>query len=173
MAQFVMSTDVEPVTVQAFGNWFSFKPGQIKAMNPNLVDFLAMDKKELGFVSLPDAVGEDPTSAESIEAKNVALEQGRANIVEHVTGLIRNIEVHMAAAYERSKETMPADVRAGTLPHYRKLTALKALNADRNQLALDEIAKLKGQLNGDANSSDALSANKGSANLPKSAGPQK
>lgn len=173
MAQFVISTDLEPVSVQAFGNWFSFKPGQVKAMDPKLVDFLAMDKRYLGFMSLPDVVGEEPTSEESIAAKAAATEQGRANIVAHLNGLIQNLEVSLASEYERNKEAVPTHVQAAHLPHYRKLAALKAVNKDKNDAAIEEIAKLKGQINGDAISADAKPVNQGSTNLPKSAGSQK
>ena len=154
MAQVVISTDIHPVNVQVFGNWFSFKPGQIKMMNEKVVDFLTLDKKSYGFVGLPDICIEDRECAESKELIAAALKQGRANIIAELTYLIHNLEVSLKNDTERSKEGLPSSVSTSHLPYYRKLAEFKALGAAEEAEAENEIKKLKALIDGDTISAD-------------------
>src|SRR3954466_10358323 len=89
----VLCSDLETVKVQAFGNWFEFKPGQIKNMQDNLANFLDSQKREMGFVVLPTVCEEDPDSEEAKTAKSNATATGRKNIVRALTRLRYNFEV--------------------------------------------------------------------------------
>lgn len=164
MAHLIISTDLEPVNVQVFGNWFSFKPGQIKSMDPRIVDYLDMDRKSLGFVSLPDVCAEDPTSEEAKKAVAEAIERGRGYIMQDLQKLVHNLEISLQKDYDRTDHKVSATHMEGKahLPAYRKLAAMKAAQVDTNAAAIDEINKLKGVINGDAQSTNTGSTNTGS-----------
>jgi hypothetical protein len=163
-----MSTDLDLVSVQAFGNWFSFKPGQIKPMDDRIANFLAFEKRAMGFVLLPEEC-EDRSTPEAKAIIEEKTREGRANIVAHLNSLIHNLEVSLAAEYERVKEKVPMSITASHAPHYRKLAALKAADADRDQAVVDEIEKLKGVISGASNSTDAPKTNPGRKESAKSA----
>lgn len=158
----VMSTDIDPVNVQVFGNWFSFKPGQIKQMDAKIVDFLCLDKKSYGFVSLPESCIEDKEAPESKELILNATKEGRGHIIAALNALIHNLEVSLKNDAERSKQGIPSSVTAAHLPYYRKLAKFKQLGAAEEAAALDEINKLKAQIDGDALSSNPSTSSNGS-----------
>ena len=96
----ILNANIKEVSVQAFGNWFTFKPGQKKNMDSKLVDFLAMQKKDMGFVSLPDICSEEPDSPEAKAAVEAAIKQGRANVVAYCERMISNLEVSLQKDYD-------------------------------------------------------------------------
>ena len=162
MAHLVMSTDIDPVNVQAFGNWFSFKPLQIKSMDPKLVDFLALDKRALGFVSLPDVVGDDKDSPEAKEAIEKGIAEGRKNIIEDLERLRYNLEVSLQKDYDMAGIKTSAAQMEGKrhLPVYKKLAQFKTLEQNESQATLDEIKKLKDTLDGNAPAANPSPVNK-------------
>ncbi len=103
------------------------------------------------------------------EAKANAVLQGRKNIVAYLTSLITNLEVSVESDYEKKKEGVPASYKAAHLPYYKKLAEFKKMSSDQDQLAIDEIAKLKEQINGGTNPPDASPASNRSANISKPA----
>lgn len=64
----IFNASNEQVHTQAFGNWFLFKPKQIKIMQDHIVDFLAQNRREDGFIALPLAF-EDPNYQTTPEGK--------------------------------------------------------------------------------------------------------
>lgn len=64
----VFNATNEPQSVQAFGNWFTFKPKQFKVMTENLGHFLITNRSEDGFVGLPEAF-EDPSYKDTPDGK--------------------------------------------------------------------------------------------------------
>lgn len=174
MAHLILCTDVKPVTVQAFGNWFSFKPGQVKSMDPRLVDFLTMDKKSYGFIALPDICGDDPDSEEAKAAKAEAFVEGRKNIVKELERTIHNLEVSLQKDYDLAGMKVSAVHMEGAahLPVYRHLAEFKKLEAASNEASINELEQLKGLINGNTIPANTGSTDKGSSNLPKSTGPK-
>lgn len=156
MAQVIMSTDIDPVNVQVFGNWFSFKPGQVKVMDSRIVDFLNMEKRYMGFVALPDVCMEDPEHPDSVAAKAEAIRSGRNNIIADLTKLVTNLEVSLQKDYDMAgiKTTSMSQEGKAHLPYYKKLAKFKELGNAETAATLDEISQLKAQLDGDAKSPD-------------------
>lgn len=146
----ILNSDIETVNVQAFGNWFTFKPGQMKHMDKRIVDFLDRDKKSYGLVALPEVCEESPGSEDAKKAIEVAMQAGRTNIIQHLTYLVQNLEQSLHADTERAKEVVPSVAKALHLPYYRKLAKFKEVNSDKESEALIEIEKLKGQIDGTA-----------------------
>lgn len=148
----VLSTAMEKVKVQALGNWFDFAPGQIKVLNDNLAQFLVTDKAYMGFVALPEVVLEDPTSEEAAKAKEAAMLLGRTRRIEYLKRVIYNLEISLQKdidikGLKTSASTYATD---GELNAYRELAKMQAVNEDASQKRAEEIARLKGVINGDA-----------------------
>lgn len=146
----VISTDLEPVKVQAFGNWFEFKAGQTKNMQDGIADFLGQYKREMGFVVLPSVCEEDPDSKEAKAAKEEALSSGRRNIVQALTRLRANFETSTQKDIDRSGEKRSYYTEAEPVHKemYRRLALFQSTAQDAVKNQEDEIKKLQAQLDG-------------------------
>lgn len=151
-----MNTDLEAVKVQALGNWFSFNAGQIKNMDDKIAHFIATEKKYMGLVTLPDVCIEDPNGAESLSAKELAIQQGRLSIVNHLKYIIRNLEVSLQKDLDKAniKGNVMAYASDGELAAYHKMSKFKDLEQDALQKRIDEVTKLKEKIGGDINTTD-------------------
>lgn len=72
----IMNATHKTITTKAIGNYFTFKPGQIKVMDEDIARFFATERGYMGFVSLDDRF-EDPEFKESPEGK-LAIAEARA-----------------------------------------------------------------------------------------------
>lgn len=156
----VMSTDIENVKVQAFGNWFDFKPGQIKNMQPEIARFLTVDKKEYGFVSLPDTLEDEDRNSEVFkQAVAEATTLGRNNIIAKLSRLRHNIEVSMKRDMEmaniKADPFTYVDDKKSAIAMYKKLAKFKDLESESTESELDELRQLKDKIDGNANGADA------------------
>lgn len=152
---FVISTDIRPVKVLAFGNWFDFKPGQIKNMSENLAAFLTREKKSYGFANLPEAF-EDPSYKDTDEGKQhleAAIESGRRNVVAELMYRKRNLEVSLQKDLDIKGERSNSLIYASEADKemYRRLAEFAHLNQDKAAQDLAEITKLKETIDGSAN----------------------
>lgn len=157
----IVNSDIETVNVQAFGNWFTFKPGQVKNMDKRIVDFLSRDKRAYGLVALPEVCEEEPGSPEAVAAIQAAVQEGRTNIIRDLQGLIHNLEHSLVTDSELKKMSVSSADKAAHLPIYRKLAAFKAVNSDQEANELAEIEKLKGQIDGSTPAADPRTTSKG------------
>jgi len=152
----VLSTDIESVKVQAFGNWFEFKPGQVKNMQSDIAHFLTTDKKEYGFVSLPDSL-EDEERTSNVYKKAVAEANiiGRRNIVEKLSRMRHNIEVSMQRDLDmaniKADPLTMVDNKEAAKAMYRKLAQFKDIEAKSVEADVDELKKLREAVDGPAN----------------------
>lgn len=156
----VMNSTTENVKVQAFGNWFEFKPGQVKNLNDTLGQFMVTDKAYLGLVALSEQVMEDPTSAEAIAAKEEARKVGIQRRIDYLKKNIHNLEVSLRRDLEM--KNIKADpltfATDSELSSYKELAKLQAFSEDAGKKRAEEIAKIKEQLNGDVIKSDTGSS---------------
>lgn len=93
----IYNTTNEQQSVKAFGNWFTFKPKQMKMIDDKLSHFLATEKKEYGLVALKEDFG-DPTYLQSPEgqAELAAKEnEGVKNYIAHHRSIIYNNQVSL------------------------------------------------------------------------------
>ena len=94
---FVYNATNEQQDIKIFGNWFSFKPGQIKALDDKLAHGLCVDKKEYGIVGLP-AEFEELEYRNSEEGKAILeakKEEGIANYINHLRSIVMNNQVSL------------------------------------------------------------------------------
>lgn len=157
----VVCTDLEPVKVQAFGNWFEFKPSQVKNMQDGIADFLNQSKRDMGFVTLPAVCEEDPESKEAKVAKEEAIASGRKNIVQALTRLRANFENSTQKDIDRSgeKRSYYTEAEPAHKEMYRRLSLFQTANQDAVKTQEDEIKKLQDQLNGNTAISNIKSIN--------------
>lgn len=161
-----MNANIKDQSVQVFGRWFSFKAGQIKAMDESIVRFLATNQstREMGFVELPEVCLEDPNSAEAKEAKMEATSRGRQAIIEKCRYIINNLEVSMQRDFDMAsiKADPLRSASKGELEAYKLLKELNSVMSSDHQDRADEIKKLREEINGNSVSADVKPASKGS-----------
>lgn len=152
----VLCSDIEPVKVQAFGNWFEFKPGQVKIMDKRLADFLCSERRSYGFMALPEQFEDDRQSSEFKEAVEAATKVGKQNIVNALHAHKNNIEVSFKKDLDMANiKVDPLDAldpvaRANALAVYRKLAKLQLEQSDESSIEIAEMKKLKEQIDGNA-----------------------
>lgn len=146
----VISTDLEPVRTQAYGNWFEFKPGQVKVMQDHIAEFLCFNRKTQGFVSLPEAYLEDIHSAENKKLKDEAVMRGRTAIVDELKRMRHNFEVSTQADIDKSgeKRSFMTEANSSHKEMYRRLALFKNAERDFVDAQGDEIRKLIEQIDG-------------------------
>lgn len=157
----VLCSDLEEVKVQAFGKWFSFKPGQVKSMDEAFTSFLNSNKRDLGFVALPTVCEEEPDSKEAKDAKEQAFAEGRKNIVSHLTKLRYNFEVSTQKDIDVAGEKRPymTELSPGHKEMYRRLALFAKSDQDALKAQEHEVAKLKEIIDGPSASANAVKAN--------------
>lgn len=147
------------VTVQAHGSWFEFNPGQIKVIhNESIGIHLTTQKAYMGLVEVPDMVLENADSPEAKEAKAAAKERGISNRISELRKVIENLEVGLRKdlSHKYGRDIDPnLYASEGEVRAYKELKALKAVTEDAAATRAAEIAKLKGELDGDTVSADA------------------
>ena len=141
----VFNPTAEEVKVQAFGNHFSFKPGQMKVMQDDIASFLAIDKAYLGFVTLPEWVLEDKSAPEAVQAIKEASKQGVNNRINHLKRIINNLEVSLRRDLEMKNIKMDPTRMAteGELAAYRELAKYRQTQEDEGLKRATEIEELK------------------------------
>ncbi len=153
----VFSTDLEPVRVQAYGNWFEFKPGQIKPMQDNIADFLCTSRRDKGFVSLPDTYFDEPNSPENQRLKEQAIMTGRTAIVAELKKCRHNFEVSTQRDIDKlgEKRSFMTEAQPVHKEMYRRLGLFKNAERDFVDETADEIKKLIEKIDGPSSSSVA------------------
>lgn len=147
-----MNATPEVIKVQAFGNWFEFKPEAIKVIsNDALAHFLVTDKKYMGLVSFPEDVFEKGMdSKEFKETKEQKKKEGIDARVKHLQRVIQNLEVSLKRDLEQAnikadpmKMASPGEVAA-----YKELAKYAQMEQDAEESKAKEISKLKEKING-------------------------
>lgn len=88
----VMNASSETQTTKAYGQWFTFKPGQIKMMEDRFAHFLTGTRHYLGFVGLSERFS-DPDYKQTQEGRKEyedTKEKGVRNRIEHLKSIVRN-----------------------------------------------------------------------------------
>jgi hypothetical protein len=148
----VMNSQNEAVKVQAFGNWFEFKPEQVKNMQDNIALFLCTNKAYLGFVGLPEDFDER-AEEEKKQIKTEAKRNGINRVKEHLQSIIKNLEVSLQRDLEQAniKSKSTAYASDGEMEAYRKLAKLKSQDVDAAKEREVEIERLRAEANGNTN----------------------
>jgi hypothetical protein len=151
-----MNSRDEKVSVQAFGNWFQFGPGQIKNVhNTNLAMFLAQNRGEDGLVDIPDEVMEmDKSSTEFKEIIEDKRKEGVNKRIQKLNSIVNNLEASLRYDVEtKGLKVDPLSLASkGELNAYKELASYKDHEAREALNVADEIRKLKGQISGNGTS---------------------
>lgn len=98
----VLNCTNQEIKVQAYGNWFTFKPKQYKQMSKDIASFLTINRGYLGLMGLPSFISEevDQAGSEEYESKKkeaieIATKEGVQKRIAHLQGVIRNLEVSL------------------------------------------------------------------------------
>jgi len=138
-------------SVQAFGNWLTFGPEQIKMVGDEIGKFIVLEKKQYGIVELPSEF-EDPSYKESEEGKAMLAEktaEGRSNRITHLKRLVHNEEVSLKQDLEKAGIKVNPNVFSGDtyLSALHELNEYKRAKEDDEKNRLAEIQRLKSALN--------------------------
>lgn len=140
----------EEQSVKAFGNWFNFKPKQIKEISDDIGRFIMIEKKHYGIVGLPDEMA-DLDYRQSEEGKAVLADRTREgvnNFVSELRKIVHNAEVGLRQDLEKSglKSDYRAHMSKGEIDALRKLAAYQKDEEDVTKLQIDEIKELEKKL---------------------------
>lgn len=142
------------VQIKVFGNYFDFKPGQVKPLNDDVSRFIAIDKKQSGLVALPDICADDPTSEEAVAAKEAKRIEGITNALNHYKSIVHNLTVSLARdlAMKNDKtpiETLASDGEKTAMRMVKELTdEINAISVDKDAEARKLIEETKVLLGG-------------------------
>lgn len=148
----------ELVKTKVFGNWFEFKPGQMKSMNRHVSDFINEMRRETGLVVLPVEFGPEedndafiPGYADTEEGKAALAEkkkEGISALVRHHLGVIHNNQVSLKrdlAHFDPSndpKRLAAIEASGGEMESMRVVAKYRNMKLDDSENRANEIEKL-------------------------------
>lgn len=172
---FIFNTLDEHVSVQVFGNWIKFTPGQIKSIHSDsIAKFILEKRSEDGLVDFADEMMEmDHKSPEFLAYQEQKRKEGIERVITGLERVIANLEVSLRRDLETAniKSDVLTWASKGELEAYRRLAKYKAYQKQDLANTADEIRKLKEEMNGNtvtANSGTAPARDAGSAPAKKS-----
>lgn len=137
----------EEQVVTIHGAVFTFKPLQIKNMTESKAHFLCTDRREEGFVGLPDSI-DDPDFKSSPEGKALIEAKRKEGVENHVAKLrqvIYNMQVSLRQDLE--KANIKADPRVfaseGEIAAMERLAKYQVKKEDSEQKKIDRIKELE------------------------------
>lgn len=142
----VYNSTNEQQDIKIYGNWFSFKPGQIKSIDDKLAHGICTDKKEHGIVALP-------VEFEDLEYRNTpegqaALAAKREEGLSHYLGKLRSLVANNTVSLRQdlARANMQLDpsilVSSGELAAAKILAKYQQAHTDVAQKQADEFKKL-------------------------------
>lgn len=142
----VLNATNEKISIQALGNWFEFKPKQVKNLTHNLAMFIITERREKGLVHLPDAF-EDPEYKNTPDGKaEFALveQRGIDSFCEALRRRIFNNQVSLRQDLEKGNMKIDPAVLAseGELEAMRLLSKYQQKDDDTAQKKADEVKEL-------------------------------
>lgn len=146
----VMNSTHEEQSIQAYGNWFTFKPGQIKIMDDKYSTFIGEKRAYLGFVVLPAPLEEDEfkQSEEGIKVLESTRAKGIENYLVHLTSIYRNNVDSMRQDLKmKNIDTDPRLLMSdGELKAVELLAKYADLKEDHQKQRADKVAELEKKL---------------------------
>lgn len=148
----------EEVTTTLAGNFFTWKPGQIKQLRKELVDFVDTNRRETGLVRIDDRrfipaeqdhyiPGFEKTK-EGLDALAPLREKGINNLVEHLMWIIRNNQISLrqdlAGKYPTgdSKAMAAAWASSSEIEAMRKVAKYKKKTPNNAAKQVEEVESL-------------------------------
>lgn len=142
----VFNATAETISVKVYGNYFTFKPKQIKTLQDNVAHEMVTSRSEDGLVGLSPEF-EDPTYKTTPEGKaayETAEKQGVDAFIAKQRGLIYNNQVSLRRDLERANLKYDPSIEAskGELEAMRLVAKYQKSMEDSNQAKADEIKEL-------------------------------
>lgn len=146
----VFNTLDKSVSVQAFGNWFTFKPRQIKLMRGELGDFLVKEKGYFGLVGLPLEMSEpeykaSPEGQAILEDKRI---EGINKRIQHLQRTVDNLLVSLPK--DLSMKDIKVDplklASKGEVEAMEELRSYQVAREDEEKLKVEKLRVLERQL---------------------------
>ena len=149
---FIMNVTNESQRTKALGNFFEFKPGQVKQMSDDLGMFISLKRAEQGLVALPQEY-EDMEWRESDIGKEAIARAKQAGLDAYLGALrklIYNNQVSLRQDLEKSNIKADPAVFAseGELNAMRLVAKYQKGKDDEAQKRADEVRKLVGDIGG-------------------------
>lgn len=147
---FIMNASAEEQTVKVRGNYFHFKPGQIKQFDDSFAHFMVTERAYLGLVDLPRQF-EDLEFKGTEEGKKILAEKAKQGIdarVKHLRSVIYNNEVSLRQDLEKKNIKVDPKVYAsdGEIAAYEELIKYQSKDSDAAQKRVDRIKELEAKL---------------------------
>jgi hypothetical protein len=149
---FVMNASSVEQCVRVHGDWFTFKPKQVKEMQDSKVNFLISTCANEGFVGMPDewADLEYRTSDAGKAAQAAAESIGIANRVKHLEWLKHNETVSLQRDIDRQnlKYNSRRELSEEALEKMKELAGYKTRSEDAAEKRQAEFEKIEKALEG-------------------------
>ncbi len=151
----------EEITTTINGNFFTWKPGQIKQMRAHQASFVDSSRQELGLVVISDArfiPSEDAyimnfdKTEEGKQVLEPLREKGINNLIQHLSTVVRNNQValrqDLANKYPTgdSAKLAAAHASPGELEAMRKIVKYKKKTKDNAAKQIEEVQNLMNQI---------------------------
>lgn len=159
---FVYNPRPETVNIQVCGNWFEFKPEQVKLIyNRNIAHIMTTDKRDEGLVSVSETCYAEPTSEAAVKEKLIAKAQGISNRVRFLEKVKNNLFVSLQRDINKSGMQYDALLEAtpGEKKALKELAMYKEMQRTDRDADVAELKALKDQIDG-----DPLQSNTGKTN---------
>ena len=151
---FVLNSLNKEVSTQAFGNWFTFKPGQMKRMRREIGDFLIRERRGLGLIFVSEKLYEDKEYASSEEGKaelEARTQEGINNRVAQLNSQVSNLKSLQRDLEQKNMKVDPLSMATdGDLSAMEELHAFQVRTSDSDKKRLERVRKLEQQLKASA-----------------------
>lgn len=148
----VMNTTNEVQKTKVFGNYFEFKPGQIKSLEDRISHFIVTERRTQGFVGLPEEFS-DPSFAATEDGKKVLAfkkKEGLESYLQSLRERVNNVEVSLRRDLEQ--KNIKADPRVfasdGEIEAYELLAAYQKGQNDEAEKKLKRLEELEKKIKG-------------------------
>jgi len=138
--------------VKAFGNYFEFKPKQMKVLDDRISHWIATERFYLGIVALPEEFA-DPSFASSEEGKTILAEktkQGVEAFCQRLRERIKNVEVSLRQDLEKANIKADPLVFAspGEVEAFELLAKYQKAGQDAEEAKVERLKQLQKQIKG-------------------------
>lgn len=135
--------------VKALGNYFDFKPGQIKPLNDEVARFIASNKKESGLVEVMDILIDEPDSAEAKAHKEEKRIEGLTNVLKFYKAIVQNLVISLRKDLDHTNDKADlsaylSDGEKNAMKIVKEITAeLNVVTANKDEESKELIKEMK------------------------------
>lgn len=143
---YIYNATREEQTIKALGNWFTFKPKQMKMLNDDLSSWIASEKKMHGLVQLDNRFEEEEFRQSDLGKQLLAEaeKEGIANYLAHHRQIIANNQVSLRRDLEQAnvKADPAAFATEGEIASMKIVARYNSADEDEAQRRMEEVRDL-------------------------------